>query len=60
MSTFYRWRERAANPSARQIRDAELLEMIRDIHADSDGTYGSPRIHAMLHRQGQAVLAQAG
>jgi putative transposase len=55
VSTFYGWRERAANPSARQLRDAELLEMIRDIHADSDGTYGSPRIHAMLHRAGQAV-----
>ena len=55
VSTFYRWRERAANPSARQVRDAELLEMIRDIHTDSDGTYGSPRIHAMLHRRGEPV-----
>jgi transposase InsO family protein len=55
VSTFYYWRDRAAHPSDRQIRDAELLVMIRNIHADSDGTYGSPRIHAMLHRHGQAV-----
>ncbi len=55
MSTFYGWRERAANPSARQVRDAELLVWIKEIHEDSDGVYGSPRIHAMLHRAGQAV-----
>jgi transposase InsO family protein len=55
VSTFYDWRHRAANPSAHQLRDAELLELIRRIHADSDGVYGSPRIHAMLHRRGEAV-----
>lgn len=55
VSTFYDWRHRAANPSDRQLRDTELLELIRQIHADSDGIYGSPRIHAMLHRRGQAV-----
>ena len=55
MSTFYGWRERAANPCARTLRDAELLARIKEIHQDSDGVYGSPRIHAMLHREGQAV-----
>jgi transposase InsO family protein len=29
--------------------------MIREIHAGSDGVYGSPRIHAMLQRQGEQV-----
>lgn len=55
MSTFYDWRKAEASPCARRLRDAELTEKIRQIHADSDGTYGSPRIHAMLHRAGQAV-----
>jgi transposase InsO family protein len=31
-------------PSARQISDAELLERIRVVHDDSDGTYGAPRV----------------
>ena len=55
VSTFYDWRKAAADPCARKRRDAELLEMIRQIHAESDGTYGSPRVHAMLQRRGEAV-----
>ncbi|WP_194922287.1 IS3 family transposase [Catenulispora rubra] len=55
VSTFYDWRNAAANPCDRKLRDAELTVLIKEIHAGSDGTYGSPRIHAMLHRQGQAV-----
>jgi putative transposase len=53
--TFDRWRHRATHPSAREVRDAQLVELIRGIHAQSGGTYGSPRVHAMLRRQGQAV-----
>jgi putative transposase len=38
-------------PSDRELSDAELLEKIRQIHDDSDGTYGSPRVHQeLLHR----------
>lgn len=44
-----------ANPCARKVRDAQLLADIKRIHADSDGVYGSPRIDAVLHREGQAV-----
>ena len=55
VSTFYDWRKAAADPCARRRRDAQLLEMIREIHAESDGTYGSPRIHAMLQRRGESV-----
>jgi putative transposase len=38
-------------PSAREVTDGELLEKIREIHDESDGTYGSPRVHEeLLHR----------
>jgi putative transposase len=47
---FYAWLTRPI--SARARRDAELLERIRAIHADSEGTYGWPRIHAELRRRG--------
>lgn len=42
-------------PSAREIRDSELLEKIRAIHEKSRGTYGSPRVHAQLCRDGVDV-----
>jgi len=35
-------------PSERAVTDAELLEQIRSIHAESKGTYGSPRVHKEL------------
>jgi transposase InsO family protein len=35
-------------PSARQRSDAELIDKIRHVHDDSDGTYGSPRVHHEL------------
>ena len=42
-------------PSAREIRDAELLKRIRTIHQASRGTYGSPRVRAQLAREGVQV-----
>ncbi|MGW4638712.1 IS3 family transposase [Sphaerisporangium sp. NPDC004334] len=45
-SGYYDWLGRPEPPRA--LRDKELTEMIRRIHADSDGTYGSPRVHAKL------------
>jgi putative transposase len=47
---FSAWLKRPI--SARARRDAELLERIRAIHAESDGTYGWPRMHAELRHQG--------
>jgi transposase InsO family protein len=41
-------------PSAREMSDAELLEKIRHVHTDSDGTYGSPRVHRELRDRGVA------
>jgi len=49
-SGFYAWLK--SSPSNRAVRDAELSERIREIHAKSRGTYGSPRIHQELRAQG--------
>ena len=43
---------RALRPTARESRNAELVEQIREIHETSRGTYGSPRVHAELQRRG--------
>jgi transposase InsO family protein len=43
---FYAWKDRPASPTAQ--RQQELLGQIRQVHAASDGTYGSPRIHVEL------------
>jgi len=39
-------------PSAKQGSDAELTEQIKTVHAESKGTYGSPRVHRALRKQG--------
>jgi putative transposase len=39
-------------PSAREVSDTELVEKIRQVHTESDGTYGSPRVHRELLRRG--------
>jgi len=53
-SGWYQWLSRV-RPSQREIRDAELLAKMRQIHAASRGTYGSPRVHAQLAREGIQV-----
>ena len=52
-SGFYAWRCRA--PSARTMNNAMLTEQIRQIHAESDQTYGMPRVRAELCDQGVPV-----
>ncbi|ANZ13564.1 IS3 family transposase [Streptomyces noursei] len=54
-STYYRWRRAEREPCERRRRDTELTEQICTIHADSGGIYGSPRVHAVLKREGVAV-----
>lgn len=52
-SGFYAWRSR--RPSRRAVRDASLGERIEQIHADSRGTYGAPRVHVELVADGERV-----
>ncbi|MFD9420615.1 IS3 family transposase [Streptomyces goshikiensis] len=54
-STYYRWRRTGQEPCERHRRDLELTERIREIHSDSGGIYGSPRVHAVLKREGTAT-----
>lgn len=44
---------RSGGPGPRAVRDAELTEKITQVHEKSRGTYGAPRIHAVLQRQGE-------
>jgi putative transposase len=50
---YYAWKDRPA--SARERRDAALVELIGRLHAESKGTYGWPRIHAELRHRGVYV-----
>ncbi|MFJ5036047.1 IS3 family transposase [Streptomyces sp. NPDC088560] len=54
-STYYRWRQAEREPCERRRRDAELTERIKEIHTESGGIYGSPRVHAVLKREGVHV-----
>ena len=54
-STFYGWLARRRHPSPRDVEEVWLGEQIQRIHAASDGTYGSPKVHAQLRREGIRV-----
>ena len=48
---FHDWRARiAAGPTAREHAEAELVAVMREIHAESDATYGEPRMTEELAR----------
>ena len=49
-SGYYDWQARPE--SRRAAYDRQLTESIRQVHAESDGTYGSPRVHAELNATG--------
>jgi putative transposase len=53
VSGFYAWKARPA--SARQTSDMVMLAHIRAEFSTSNGTYGSPRMHAELTESGLAV-----
>jgi transposase InsO family protein len=52
-SAFYSWHEH--RPSPRQLADDRLGERIQAIFDDSGGTYGWPRVHRALRREGVHV-----
>ena len=55
-SGFYDWRAReAAGPTEREVAEAELVELMRDIFEGSDGNYGVPRMHDELRRAGLKI-----
>lgn len=49
-SGFYAWCARGA--SAHQQEDDRLRQLVYEVHRASRGTYGAPRVHAQLRRQG--------
>jgi putative transposase len=52
-SGYYAWAARG--PSTRAVADVLMTERIREIHCESDGSYGSRRVHAQLRREGVEV-----
>jgi len=52
-SGYYAWRDRPV--SERVQEDARLLGRIRQVHDEGRQTYGSPRVHASLQRDGKSV-----
>ena len=50
---YYAWRERPVSERAKS--NAALLDTIRQVHHDSHGRYGSPRVHAVLKNQGRGI-----
>jgi transposase InsO family protein len=54
-SAYYEWLQRAVGPTDAELDEAYLVNRIRDIHADSDATYGSPRVNGELRRRGYCV-----
>lgn len=54
-SGFYAWRRRRSEAPARIAERAELDGKVRRAHTESYGTYGAPRIHAELVRNGTGV-----
>ena len=47
---YYQWRSRER--SERERQNETLLSRIRQVHSESRGTYGSPRVHRALKGQG--------
>ena len=50
---YYAWRSRPE--SRRSCANRDLVDDIKRVHRDTNGRYGSPRIHAELKAQGRGV-----
>jgi putative transposase len=55
VSTFYGWLAQQRDPAKRHRDDQALTNRIRRIHDRSGQTYGAPRVHAQLRRDGVRV-----
>jgi transposase InsO family protein len=54
-SSYYKWLAGAEARAARQREDRILAEEIREVHGESGGAYGSPRVTAELRGKGRRV-----
>lgn len=52
-SSYYRWN--SSGPSARAVENERIMSKIRQIHEDSNKSYGSPRITHQLNQLGESV-----
>ena len=48
---YYKFINKQESP--REKENKQFAQAIREIHVDSRGVYGSPRIHAVLKKQGK-------
>lgn len=55
-STHYAFKKRV--PSARSVRDAELIALIRDVHETNYGVHGVRKVRAELKRRGHTDVAR--
>lgn len=55
VSTFYDWVAQQRRPCRRALDDQVLVGKIRVVYQRSGGTYGAPRVHAQLRRDGVQV-----
>ncbi len=54
-SSYYKWLAGAEARAARRHKDQVLAEEIREVHGESGGAYGSPRVTAELREKGHVV-----
>lgn len=55
-SGYYDWCQReAAGPTERQLAEAELVAMMRQLFDDAEGNYGVPRMYKTLRKAGLVI-----
>ncbi|MFD9452541.1 IS3 family transposase [Streptomyces sp. NPDC059985] len=55
-SSFSYWRRTASARAARQTVEAGIAARMRQVHQDSDGTYGAPGITAEIRDEGGSAV----